>query len=95
MITPSGVIRTLTPPPLKWDKQNLYLMLQIYKCDYSTAKTPEQAEIANPTAPAGVPDQVRPLGALYPRITLLAGQLSCPPSPKPTKTKDLFESDSD
>ena len=70
-------------------------MLQISKCDPSTAKTTEQAEIATPTAPAGVTDQIRPPGALYPRITLLAGQLSCPPSPKTTKTKDLFESDSD
>ena len=70
-------------------------MLQISKCDPSTAKTPEQAEIAKPTAPAGVTDQIRPPGALYPWITLLAGQLSCPPSPKPTKTKDIFESDSD
>ena len=70
-------------------------MLQISKCDPSTAKTAEQAEIATPTAPAGVADQIRPPGALYPQITLLAGQLSCPPSPKPIKPKDIFDSDSD
>ena len=70
-------------------------MLQISKCDPSAAKTTEQAEIATPTAPTGVADQIQPPGTIYPQIALLAGQLRCPPSPKPIKPKDIFDSDSD
>ena len=55
----------------------------------------EQVEIATPTAPTGVADQIQPPGAIYPQIALLAGQLRYPPSPKPITSRDVLDSDSD
>ncbi len=60
----------------------------------SFKETTEQVEIATPTAPTGVADQIQPPGAIYPTIALLAGQLRYPPSPKPIKPRDIFNSDS-
>ncbi len=48
-------------------------MVQDSSCDPSAAKTTEQAESATPTAPAGVADQIRNPGAIFPQIALLAG----------------------
>ena len=82
----------LPPPPQ--DKNNLFL-LQAYQCAYSTAAIVEQVEVALPTAPTGVANQLQPPGAIYPQIALLADKLHYPSTPKPTTSRNVWDSDSD
>ena len=55
----------------------------------------EQVEVALPTAPPGTANQLQPHGAIYPQISLLADKLLCPPAPKPTNSRNTWDSDSD
>ena len=81
----------LSPPP--WIKQ--YLLLQAYQCTYNTAAIVEQVEVTLPTAPPGTANQLQPPGAIYPQIALLADKLLYPPAPKPTTSRNVWDSDSD
>ena len=72
-----------------------YLILQAYQCTYNTAAIVEQVEVALPTAPPGTANQLQPHGAIYPQISLLADKLLCPPVPKPTTSRNVWNSDSD
>ena len=80
-----------SPPP--WITP--YLILQAYQCTYNTATIVEQVEVALPTAPPGTANQLQPHGAIYPQISLLADKLLCPPAPKPTNSRNTWDSDSD
>ena len=80
--------------PLPQYKNNIFL-LQAYQCTYSTAAIVEQVEVTLPTAPPGTANQLQPPGAIYPQIALLADKLLYPPAPKPTTSRNVWDSDSD